>query len=110
MLYFHLQEVFPKRPNRMVDTLGSFLKYDRQVLRFYGYWDDTENLHGIIHDLELHYYLSDNTMEIKENVPSNAGRDSGPMFVKRMKIPKVRHVDKYNIITNFNAKTSNIYY
>lgn len=85
-----MQEVFPKKPNRMVDTLGNFLKYDRQVLRFYGYWDDTENLHGIVHDLELHYYLSDNTMEIKENVPSNAGRDSGPMLVKRMKIPKVR--------------------
>ncbi|XP_018364525.1 PREDICTED: EF-hand domain-containing family member C2-like [Trachymyrmex cornetzi] len=81
-------EVFPKKPNRMMDTLGNFLKYDKQVLRFYGYWDDTKSPHGIIHDLELHYYLSDNTMEIKENVPPNAGRDSGLMFVKRMKIPK----------------------
>jgi len=73
----------------MVDTLGNFLKYDKQVLRFYGYWDDTESPHGIVHDLELHYYLSDNTMEIKENIPPNAGQDSGPMLVKRMKIPKV---------------------
>ncbi|EFN89884.1 EF-hand domain-containing family member C2 [Harpegnathos saltator] len=82
------QEVFPKKPSRPTDTLGSFLKYDRQVLRFYGYWDDTENLHGIVHDLELHYYLADNTMDVKENVGQNAGRDSGPMLVKRMKIPK----------------------
>ncbi|KAL6255776.1 hypothetical protein P5V15_013019 [Pogonomyrmex californicus] len=81
------REVFPKKPNRTIDTLGNFLKYDRQVLRFYGYWDDTESPHGIVHDLELHYYLSDNTMEIKENIPPN-GRDSGPMLVKRMKIPK----------------------
>ncbi|XP_011881630.1 PREDICTED: EF-hand domain-containing family member C2-like isoform X3 [Vollenhovia emeryi] len=81
-------ETFPKKPNRTVDTLGNFLKYDRQVLRFYGYWDDTESPHGVVHDLELHYYLSDNTIEIKENVPPNAGRDSGPMLVKRMKIPK----------------------
>ncbi|XP_012535562.1 EF-hand domain-containing family member C2 [Monomorium pharaonis] len=81
-------EAFPKKPNRMVDTLGNFLKYDRQVLRFYGYWDDTESPHGIIHDLELHYYLSDNTIEVKEIVLPNAGRDSGPMLVKRMKIPK----------------------
>ncbi|XP_050466655.1 EF-hand domain-containing family member C2-like [Cataglyphis hispanica] len=81
-------EVFPKKPSRMVDTLGNFLKYDKQVLRFYGYWDDTESLHGIIHDLELHYYLSDNTMEIKENLALNSGQDSGPMLVKRMKIPK----------------------
>ena len=83
------QEVFPKKPNRMVDTLGNFLKYDKQVLRFYGYWDDTESPHGIIHDLELYYYLSDNTMEIKYNVSPNAGQDSGLMLVKRMKIPKV---------------------
>jgi len=83
------QEVFPKKPNRMMDTLGDFLKYGKQVLRFYGYWDDTESLHGIIHDLELHYYLSDNTMEIKENVLPNAGRDSSLILVKRMKIPKV---------------------
>jgi len=83
------QEVFPKKPNRMMDTLGDFLKYDKQVLRFYGYWDDTESLHGIIHDLELHYYLSDNTMEIKENVLPNAGRDSSLILVKRMKISKV---------------------
>nr|XP_012216880.1 PREDICTED: EF-hand domain-containing family member C2-like [Linepithema humile] len=81
-------ETFPKKPGHTTSTLGNFLKYDRQVLRFYGYWDDTESPHGIIHDLELHYYLSDNTMDIKENVPSNAGRDSGLMFVKRMKIPK----------------------
>ncbi|KAL6444614.1 hypothetical protein ACFW04_002016 [Cataglyphis niger] len=81
-------EVFPKKPSRMVDTLGNFLKYDKKVLRFYGYWDDTESLHGIVHDLELHYYLSDNTMEIKENLALNSGQDSGLMLVKRMKIPK----------------------
>ncbi|GAB1869468.1 EF-hand domain-containing family member C2 [Camponotus japonicus] len=110
-------EVFPKKPNRMVDTLGNFLKYDRQVLRFYGYWDDTENLHGIVHDLELHYYLSDNTMEIKENVPSNAGRDSGPMLVKRMKIPKfytglqpIGAEDRFTILNVLGEDTRQGYY
>ncbi|KAL0121274.1 hypothetical protein PUN28_008737 [Cardiocondyla obscurior] len=81
-------EVLSKKPNRTSDTLGNFLKYDRQVLRFYGYWDDTKSLYGVIHDLELYYYLSDNTMEVKVKVPPNAGRDYGPMLVKRMKIPK----------------------
>ncbi|KAF7391340.1 hypothetical protein HZH66_009820 [Vespula vulgaris] len=80
---------FPKKPkSHKLDHLRNFLKYDRQVLRFYGYWDDTESVHGIIHDLEIHYYLADGTMEIKENVPVNSGRDSGFMLVKRMKIPK----------------------
>ncbi|XP_054011468.1 EF-hand domain-containing family member C2-like isoform X1 [Hylaeus anthracinus] len=81
-------EAFPKKPNRRVDSRGNFMKYDRQVLRFYGYWDDTDSLYGVIHDLEIHYYLADNTMEIKENVPPNSGRDSGFMFLRRMKVPK----------------------
>lgn len=84
------QERFPKNPKRTIDTLGDFLKYDRQVLRFYGYWDDTDSLYGIVHDLEIHYFLCDNTMEIKENVPENSGRDTGLMFLRRMKVPKVR--------------------
>ncbi|XP_076165336.1 EF-hand domain-containing family member C2 [Ptiloglossa arizonensis] len=81
-------ETFPKKPNRKVDTRGDFMKYDRQVLRFYGYWDDTDNLYGIIHVLEIHYYLADNTMEIKEILPPNSGRDTGFMFMRRMKVPK----------------------
>ncbi|XP_006618660.1 EF-hand domain-containing family member C2-like [Apis dorsata] len=84
----HKQERFPKNPKRTIDTLGDFLKYDRQVLRFYGYWDDTDSLYGIVHDLEIHYFLCDNTMEIKENVPENSGRDTGLMFLRRMKVPK----------------------
>ncbi|KZC10057.1 PREDICTED: EF-hand domain-containing family member C2-like [Dufourea novaeangliae] len=88
--YTELQkyESFPKKPNCKIDTRGDFLKYDRQVLRFYGYWDDTDNLFGTVRDLEIHYYLSDNTMEVKENVPPNSGRDSGCMFLRRMKVPK----------------------
>lgn len=73
-----------------MDTRGDFLKYDKQVLRFYGYWDDTDNLYGVVHDLEIYYYLADNTIEIKENLPSNSGRDSGSTFLRRMQVPKVR--------------------
>ncbi|KAK9294825.1 hypothetical protein QLX08_010689 [Tetragonisca angustula] len=83
------RETFPKKPRQKVDTLGDFLKYDKQVLRFYAYWDDTDSLYGIVHDLEIHYYLTDNTMEIKENMPPNSGRDSGSMFLRRMKVPKI---------------------
>ncbi|OAD54554.1 EF-hand domain-containing family member C2 [Eufriesea mexicana] len=84
-----ITETLPKKPKRTTDSRGDFLKYDKQVLRFYGYWDDTDNLYGIVHDLEIHYFLADNTMEIKENIPSNSGRDSGFMFLRRMKVPKL---------------------
>lgn len=87
-----------------MDTRGDFLKYDKQVLRFYGYWDDTDSLYGIIHDLVIHYYLADNTMGIKENVPPNSGRDSGGMFLARMNVPKVRFFIHTVEISNFNSR------
>ncbi|XP_076749581.1 EF-hand domain-containing family member C2 [Xylocopa sonorina] len=114
---FHKQETFPKKPKRKVDTRGDFLRYDKQVLRFYGYWDDTDSLHGIVHDLEIYYYLADNTMEIKENVPPNTGRDSGPMFLRRMKIPKffteidpIGAGDPYTVLNVMGEDTTRGYY
>lgn len=83
-------KVFPKKPNRKPDSLGKFLKYDRKVLKFTGYWDDTASEYGVIHDLELRYYLADDTIEIKEILPSKSARDVSSMFIKRMKIPKVQ--------------------
>ncbi|XP_046966018.1 EF-hand domain-containing family member C2-like [Vanessa cardui] len=65
-----------------------FLDFDRQVLRFHGYWDDRETEFGIIHHLELHYFLADDTMEIKEVLPPNSGMEAGPMFLKRMRLPR----------------------
>ncbi|XP_045448004.1 EF-hand domain-containing family member C2-like [Melitaea cinxia] len=65
-----------------------FLDFDRQVLRFYGYWDDRDTEFGIIHHLELHYFLADDTMEIKEVLPPNSGMEAGPMFLKRMRLPR----------------------
>lgn len=80
--------MLPKKPSRSVDTLGQFLANDRKVLRFYGYWDDRDSEHGVLHDLEIYYYLADDTIEIKDIVPPNAGRDSSFMFMKRAKLPK----------------------
>ncbi|KAG7202805.1 hypothetical protein KM043_009964 [Ampulex compressa] len=110
-------ETFPKKPNRRIDTRGNFLKYDRQVLRFYGYWDDTESPHGIIHDLEIHYFLADQTLEIKENLPPNSGRNSGCMFVKRMRIPKlfsgvqpIGTTEPFTVLNVLGESTTDSYY
>ncbi|KAG7308595.1 hypothetical protein JYU34_005814 [Plutella xylostella] len=65
-----------------------FLDFDRQVLRFFGYWDDRESEYGLIHHLEIHYFLSDDTIEIKEIFPHNSGSENGPMFMKRMRLPR----------------------
>ena len=36
----------------------------------------------------LHYYLADDTLEIREVMRPNSGRDAVPVFVKRAKLPK----------------------
>ncbi|XP_043475063.1 EF-hand domain-containing family member C2 [Leptopilina heterotoma] len=86
--YLEKEDILKKKPQRSLDTRGNFLKYDKKVLRFYGYWDDRDNLYGEVHNLEIHYYLADDTIEIKEILPENSGRDAGPLFLKRSKIPK----------------------
>ncbi|KAF7989921.1 hypothetical protein HCN44_008595 [Aphidius gifuensis] len=75
--------VYSKKPNRKVDTLEKFLKNDGKVLKFSANWDEF----GFIHFLELRYYLTDDTIEIIEIIPSDVKKSS--VFLKRMKIPKV---------------------
>ncbi|CAH0691886.1 unnamed protein product [Spodoptera exigua] len=65
-----------------------FLDFDRQVLRFYGYWDDRDSEFGTLHNLEIHYFLADDTIEIKETVAPNSGTETSPMFLKRMRLPR----------------------
>merc|ERR1712110_406897 len=78
----------PLRPYEKYDTLKQFLDHDRHVLRFFCCWDDTDNMFGDNRDMVMHYYLADDTVEIREVIPPNAGRDAVPVFLKRGKLPK----------------------
>uniref|UniRef100_A0A3Q1EY84 EF-hand domain-containing family member C2 n=1 Tax=Acanthochromis polyacanthus TaxID=80966 RepID=A0A3Q1EY84_9TELE len=78
----------PLRPYERRDTLKQFLDNDRKVLRFYCLWDDTENIFGDPHELVLHYFLADDTIEIQEVFYPNSGRDALPKFLRRGKLPK----------------------
>ncbi|KAF9824875.1 hypothetical protein SFRURICE_001748 [Spodoptera frugiperda] len=87
---------YPDAVERTVDNrkpakhwpFKQFLDFDRQVLRFYGYWDDRDSEFGTLHHLEIHYFLADDTIEIKETVAPNSGTEPGPMFLKRMRLPR----------------------
>lgn len=63
----------PLRPYEKHDTLKQFLDHDRHVLRFYCYWDDTESMFGDPREMVLHYFLADDTIEIREIIPQNSG-------------------------------------
>ncbi|XP_053482797.1 EF-hand domain-containing family member C2 isoform X3 [Ictalurus furcatus] len=78
----------PLRPYERQDTLKQFLDHDRNVLRFYCYWDDTQSMFGDPRELILHYFLADDTIEILEVRYPNSGRDTTPTFLHRSKLPK----------------------
>ena len=69
-------------------SFAQFLEHDREVLRFYAYWDDRSEF-GDVRKLEVCYYLADDTMEVKENFPRNSGREGPSIFLKRSKVPRV---------------------
>lgn len=75
------------------------------ICRFYGYWDDRDSEFGVIHNLEIHYFLGDDTMEIKEAMPANSGVEAAPMFLKRMRLPRVSlPYSFYNVATKENIQ------
>ena len=69
-------------------AFAQFLEYDRMVLKFQGYWDDRSEF-GDVRKLEVCYYLSDDTMDIKEHFARNSGREGPSTFLKRQKLPRV---------------------
>ncbi|XP_053313439.1 EF-hand domain-containing family member C2 [Spea bombifrons] len=85
----------PLRPYERTDTLKQFLEHDREVLRFFCFWDDTPSPFGDCRDLILHYFLADDTVEIVEVIPANAGREMIPVFLHRGKLPKHGHTKVY---------------
>lgn len=53
---------------------------DRKVLRFFTKSDDLPFI--------IHYYLADDTIEIREVHHPNDGRDSFSLLLKRQKLPQ----------------------
>lgn len=57
-----------------------FLDNDRKVLRFFTKFDGLPFV--------IHYYLADDTVEIREVHHANDGRDSFALLLKRQKLPQ----------------------
>lgn len=76
-----------KAPSSKKHLFAQFLQFDRKVLKFQGYWDDRSE-YGDVRNLEILYYLSDDTMDIRENHCPNSGRSGPRTFLKRGKVPK----------------------
>ena len=70
------------------ETLGQYLQGDRKVLRFYCMWDDSSRLYGEKRRFIMHYFLSDDTIEVRNVEGKNSGRDPFPMLLKRARLPR----------------------
>lgn len=73
------------------DTLKKFIELDRKVLRFYAMWDDRDEMFGEIRKYIIHYFLVDDSVEIRECHQPNDGRDPFPVMMRRGKLPKNRN-------------------
>lgn len=60
-----------------------------KVLRFYAIWDDTDSMFGECRKYIIHYYLMDDTVDIREVHERNDGRDPFPLMMNRQRMPKV---------------------
>ncbi|NXI34158.1 EFHC1 protein, partial [Galbula dea] len=78
------------------DKLKQFLTYDKQVLRFYAMWDDTDSMFGENHSCVIHYFLADGTVEVREVPKPNGGRDPFPVLIRRQRLPKTFVDNKKN--------------
>jgi hypothetical protein len=57
-----------------------FLENDRKVLKFNAKYESLKYI--------IHYYLADDTVEVREVHHHNSGRDPFPLFLKRAKLPR----------------------
>ena len=63
-----------------IKSAKQFLENDRKVLRYYAKFEGLKYI--------IHYYLSDDTVEIREVNYNNSGRDPFPLLLSRNKLPK----------------------
>ncbi|XP_050433887.1 EF-hand domain-containing family member C2-like [Adelges cooleyi] len=85
-------------------TSGKSKKYkdvdlEGKVLSFKAYWDDRQSAEGLLHFMEVHYFLLDDTMAIMEMGED----DKMTMFLQRQRIPKVFSMYSYNIDRPFHS-------
>lgn len=63
-----------------VNSEKQFLELDRKVLKFFCLCEGVRHI--------IHFFLADDTIEVREVAIPNSGRDPFPVTVKRHKLPK----------------------
>lgn len=67
--------------------LRRFLDFDQKVLRFQAFWDDRESLFGEQRRFTLLYFLVNGSIELRQILPLNSGRDPTSRFLTKTQLP-----------------------
>lgn len=80
------------------ESTRKFLENDGRVLRFYCRLSNPESSPDNLR-YTIHYYLSDETVQVCESHEQNSGRDPFPSLLRRQKLPKdwLKHLDREKI-------------
>lgn len=92
----HMEAGLGKMMGVNIESTQRFLCNDRKVLRFFAMWSDS-NVGGEQRAFTIHYFLSDDTVEVLDVMCPNSGREPFPTFLKRAKLPKNHEVVTPNI-------------
>lgn len=65
-----------------------FLRHNRHVLRFHCVWDDRKSVYGGLNKFVLHYFLEDDTIEVRNVHERNDGMDPSPLLLSRRRLPR----------------------
>jgi EF-hand domain-containing protein 1 len=68
--------------------MQQFMEWDKKVCRFYAVYDDLSLPSFERRPFELFFYLSNDTVEIREKYPLNCGREHYPIFFRRAKLAR----------------------
>eukprot|EP01112_Ceratiomyxa_fruticulosa_P010612 TRINITY_DN2817_c0_g2_i1.p1 TRINITY_DN2817_c0_g2~~TRINITY_DN2817_c0_g2_i1.p1 ORF type:complete len:557 (+),score=123.32 TRINITY_DN2817_c0_g2_i1:212-1882(+) len=93
-----LRTTQPPSPDKA--KLKKFLERDGKVLRFFCVWNNSDDLYGEKRKFILHYYLVDDSVEVREEQEPNSGRGTWSVFMKKQKLPK-----KFTGIASIHAHT-----
>ena len=76
-----MKEYFEKKlGGGKVNSEKQFLENDRKVLKFYARFEGAPYI--------VHYFLADDTLEVREVALPNSGKDPFPVTFKRQKLPR----------------------
>lgn len=78
----------PNRSRLQSEKKRKFLANNRKVLCFHCEYDDREQLYGDLIYYTLNFFLEDDTIEVKEVIKANSGRDPFPLLLKRGRLLK----------------------